>query len=135
MGSDAQPHVDAWNIWSISLDTTEIRQLTADMFVDSYRVSPNGEWLFFAGYHLHEPTAVSYTRDLWLLSVSDESLLRLTFSQGIRVAGWNPNASQVIAVDGVSANELLIISLADLSASRIRVDQDSRSMHPGSPRL
>ena len=128
VGSDAVTHVDAWNIWSISLESSEIRQLTHNMFVDSYLISHNGEWLFFGGYHLHEPTAPSNTRDLWLLGVSDGSLHRLTFSRGMGVAGWNPNASQVIAVDWASPNELIIISLANLSVRRITVDRDSQFM-------
>jgi len=100
------------NLWTISLLTDARTQLTRDIEVQSYGISPNHQWLFIAGYPLYETRHQNYARDLWLLSVDGKDLRRITANQGdLGVKGWSPDNTSLV----VQRSEVrpLLFSLAD----------------------
>ena len=96
-GRDTSQYHSVQNLWSISLATGERTQLTRDMRVQSYGVSPDNQWLFIAGHHLYERSQENYSRDLWFLSMDGKDLRRITANQGdLAVSGWSPDGTRLI---------------------------------------
>jgi hypothetical protein len=91
----------AQNLWSVSLDSSELESVTQDMVVDNYAISPNNQWLLLSGYHLYERSEETYDRDLWLIEFGRNELHRLTTNYGhVWPVGWSPDSSKPVVSDG-----------------------------------
>lgn len=96
-GRDTSSYHSVQNLWSVSVATGDRRQLTEEMMVDNYILSPNGRWLFITGYHLYERSEENYARDLWLLSLDDRELRRITSDLGsVGAVGWSPDGTRLV---------------------------------------
>lgn len=96
-GRDTSSFHRAQNVWFVTLETGVRTQLTQEMAVDSYSISPDNQWLFFGGYHLYERSEENYARDVWLLNIDDEDMRRITTNLGaVGAAGWSPDGTRLI---------------------------------------
>jgi hypothetical protein len=122
---------DPFNLWSVSLETGEASRLTVGLYVASYEISPDGQWIFFSGYPIYEPNDATRALDLWLLKLSDLALYRLTTDYGVvSVARWLPETGHITAFDQTAQVAVLVISLANLSTQRILLPPDTHFTHP-----
>jgi Tol biopolymer transport system component len=96
-GRDTSSFHRVQNIWSVNLETGTRTQLTQEMVVDSYCISPDNQWLFFGGYHLYERGEENYERDVWLLNINGKDLRRITTNLGaVGSMCWSPDGTRLI---------------------------------------
>ncbi|MEW5986500.1 MAG: hypothetical protein AB1791_07700 [Chloroflexota bacterium] len=117
-GRDTSHYHSVQNLWSVSVITGGQTQLTQEMVVDTYVLSPDNQWLFMTGYHLYERSEESYDRDLWLLKLDNADLRRLTANLGSVVAAdWSPDGTRLVV--GRYELDPLLFSLGDGTATAV----------------
>jgi len=93
-GEHAGPEAP-FNLWAISVEGHQRTQLTTDISIIGEALSPDGDWVTFAGSRFYE--AESYPYDLWLIRSDGSEMYRLTddpvtdwFPQ------WSPDGTHIV---------------------------------------
>jgi Tol biopolymer transport system component len=112
------------DLWSVSVLTGERKQLTHDMEVRGFGALSEKKWLFITGFFPYERSVPNHDRDLWLLNLETNDLLRITYGQGdLAIAGVIPDDIRLVVWRPKFPP--LILSLIDGSSTSLDLDMDT----------
>jgi tricorn protease-like protein len=113
-------HVD--NLWTLSVADGSRKQITRDMTVMHFDLSPDGKWLSISATIHYERELYLY--DIWLASIQGDQLIRVTkASPEDFLAYWSPDGTRLIFYREGSG--LVVFSLEKGTITQLGIDPGS----------